>query len=113
MYCSRDLECSRYFEILGFQVPQVCGRRQRRADAVHVVAQPVHHPAELARGDLLIERGMRGAHGLVELARDDRAECVGWKISEMAHRPMDVLQAALDVVRGTDIEPLLQVGVPG
>src|ERR1700676_4894393 len=73
---------SRNLEIFRFQVPQVGGRGQRftrglldeflyrpaRADAVHVVAQPVHPAAELAGPNLLIEPAMRRAHFRLELA---------------------------------------------
>src|SRR5258707_653547 len=67
--------------------------RQPRADAMHMVPQQIHHPAELAGGDLLIERWPRRAHRLVELARDHRTQGIRWKIAEMADGPVNVLQA--------------------
>src|SRR5258708_13577873 len=75
---------SRSLEIFRFQVAQVRGRRQRfarglldeflhrqaRADAVHVIAQPIHDAAEVTGADLLIERRMLRAHPFVSLAAD-------------------------------------------
>src|ERR1700761_3501698 len=97
---------SRRFQVFGFEIAQVrrCGERlagrpldelldgQARTDAVHVLAQPVHHAAELAGGDLRVERGSLGTQCLVDLSRDHGAERVGGEISEMTDRPVNVLQ---------------------
>src|SRR5215468_600735 len=75
------------------------------AEPMHMSAQPAEKTRELAVGQLLIERGKLSAQTLVELSGDGRPERIGGEIAEGPHRPVYVLKAAIDVVRGANPEP--------
>ena len=104
------------FEILRLDITNERGGRQGlagrtlqqilheylRAEAMDVGAQPVEQAGELAAGELLIQRRELRAQALVQLGGDDRAQRVRREVAERADSPVDVLQAALQVVRRSD-----------
>ena len=67
----------------------------------------------MAGGDFLVERGARGPHGLVELTGNDRSQGVRGKVAEVADGPVNVLQAAFHIIRRTNVQALLKIGIPG
>src|SRR5579872_1668681 len=93
--------------------PQEVLHRHLGPEAVHLGAEPAEEPGELARRELLIEDGHLCAQALVELRGDDGAERIGGEVAERAHRPVNVLQASLEVVGGADRQAALHAGVPG
>src|SRR6516165_12764871 len=80
---------------------------------MHVSPQPPEKTREFTTCQLLIEPGELRAQALVELSRDDGAERIGGEVAEGADRPVNVLQAALEVIRGANAEALLHAGIPG
>ena len=79
---------------------------------MNVVAQPGQEFAEITPGERLVQPGQVRPGPGEELRRVDVAERVGWEIAKEPGAPVDVLQAALGIVRGRDSQGLAVLLVP-
>lgn len=81
--------------------------------AVDLRVEPFFEAGEAAEAEVGVEAGEVFAGGGHELGGEEVAERIGRKIAEAAHAPVDVLQAALGVVRRGQIEEGLELFAPG
>mmetsp|Transcript_1361 Transcript_1361/g.4133 ORF Transcript_1361/g.4133 Transcript_1361/m.4133 type:complete len:475 (-) Transcript_1361:197-1621(-) len=85
-----------------------------RPHCVHLLAEPLAQRAELAPGNLRLERARAevGLGGVVDLHRHDRAERVRREVADRAKGPVDVLQAAARIVGHVYAQVLLHAPHP-